>query len=309
MAEPSDAATADALFENAPDTPEEMTAAVTSSLGDLWESFLHRLPFLVAGLLALAVTAGVVRLVQYVVRRVLVTARVRRNLRDLILQLTGVLVWVIGITVAAVIIFPGMTPTKVITGLGIGSVALGFAFKDIVENFLAGVLILWRFPFDPGDYIVCGDVEGTVEEVTVRMTFLRHVNGELVVLPNARVFKEAVVVRTSQPVRRNTEMTGVAYEADADQAREVIRNAVASCKSVVDDRPVEVFLHCLGSSSVDFAVSWWSGARPVDERSSRDEVLTAVKRALGEADIEIPWPQQVVTFKNGLALERARAEE
>lgn len=299
----------ESLLENAPDSPDEMAAAVTTSLVDLWESLLNRAPFLVGGLITLLVTAGLVFVAKHVVRRALKVAKLRRNLRDLIEQLTGVLVWIVGITVAAVIVFPGLTPTKVLAGLGLGSIALGFAFKDIVENFLAGVLILWRFPFVPGDYISCGDIEGAVEEVTVRMTYLRRVNGELVVLPNARVFKEAVVVRTSRPVRRMTELIGVAYEADADTARGVIRQAVADCQTVMNDRPLDVQLHSLGASSVDFAVTWWTGPLPGDERASRDEVLTAVKRALNEADIEIPWPQQVVSFKTGLAMERATREE
>ncbi|MEQ8848317.1 mechanosensitive ion channel [Botrimarina sp.] len=308
MAETSDAG-GESGFSDLPDTPEEMQAEVFRSLADLWEDFLARLPFLVGGLVVLAATWLVSRIVASVLRRVLASNRIRRSLRDLLIQLASVGVWVVGIIVAAVVIFPGMTPAKVLTGLGIGSVALGFAFKDIVENFIAGILILWRFPFDPGDFIACGDIEGQVEDITVRMTLVRRTNGELVAVPNAKLFKEPVVVRTSRDIRRMTVPAGVAYEADADRARGVIRRAVESCQTVSGKRPVEIFLTGLGSSSVDFEVTWWTGATPLDERRSRDEVVGAVKRALDEAGIEIPWPQRVVSFKGPLHVDRKESED
>lgn len=298
------AETADPNAIEAPTTPDEMTNAVMTSLADLWTDFLARLPFLAAGVGVLVVCWFVSLAVQWGLRRFLVASRFKRSLRDLILQLASVAVWVIGLVIAAVIIFPGMTPAKVLTGLGIGSVALGFAFKDIVENFLAGVLILWKFPFDPGDYIECGGSAGTVEEVTIRMTELRKTNGELVVLPNARLFKEPVIVRTSRGMRRMTEMAGVAYEADLDQARDVIQQAVAACDTVRDGQPIEIYLHGLGASSVDFAVTWWCGALPAEERASRDQVMSSVKKGLDAAGIEIPWPQQVVSFKTPLSVDR-----
>ncbi|MEO0530616.1 MAG: mechanosensitive ion channel family protein [Planctomycetota bacterium] len=309
MAEITDAAEgetpdADSLFSEVPSNPDQMTEVVIESLGDMWTGLLARLPFIGIGFLALLATWVISRAAMWIARRVLLASRVRRSLRDLIMQLLSAVIWVIGLLVAIVIVFPGISPAKVLTGLGIGSVALGFAFKDIVENFLAGVLILWKFPFDPGDFIVCGDIDGTVEEVTIRMTEVRRTNGELVVLPNAKLFKEPVVVRTSKSVRRMTIPAGVAYEADVDEARRVITEAVEACETVDNDHPIEVFVDGLGASSVDFAVTWWCGAMPLEERASRDEVVGAVKKALDAAGIEIPWPQQVVSFKGPVAVDR-----
>lgn len=302
----ADTPASDSLFAEVPSNPDQMTEVVIESLGGLWTDFLARLPFIAAGIGVLVATLFASRLAGYVMRRVLVASRVKRSLRDLILQLLAVVVWVLGLIIAVVIVFPGISPAKVLTGLGIGSVALGFAFKDIVENFLAGILILWKFPFDPGDYIVCGEVEGIVEEITIRMTELRRTNGELIVLPNARLFKEPVVVRTSQSVRRMTIAAGVAYEADVDEARRVITEAVKACDTVNQDHEVEVFIDGLGASSVDFAVTWWCGAMPLQERASRDQVVGSVKKALDAAGIEIPWPQQVVSFKTPLAVDRGK---
>ena len=94
------------------------------------------------------------------------------------------------------IIFPGITPAKILTVLGLGSIAIGFAFKDIFENFLAGILILFREPFQIQDFIECEGIEGFVEDITIRDTHIRRVDGQRIVIPNAMLFKNPVYVRT-----------------------------------------------------------------------------------------------------------------
>jgi small-conductance mechanosensitive channel len=177
---------------------------------------------------------------------------------------------------------------------------VGFAFKDIFENFFAGVLILWRFPFEDGDYIACQDFVGRVEDVTIRNTMLRRPTGELVVVPNAIIFKNPVDILTNRSVRRYTVTVGVAYAEDAGEARKVITEAVRRCETVSKDRDLEIFAAEFGDSSLDFEVTWWAGATPLQSRQSRDEVVLAVKRALDEAGIEIPFPYRTLTFKEPL---------
>jgi len=191
-----------------------------------------------------------------------------------------------------------LTPSKALTVLGLGSVAVGFAFKDIFENFFAGILILWRYPFDRGDFITCGDLTGEVNQITIRNTIIRKLDGELAVIPNAALFKNSVDVLTSQPQRRVRIICGVAYDEDVDNAREVITKAVQSCDSVEGKRTVQVFAQEFASSSINFEIAWWTGWKPVDIRGSRDEVVAAIKRALDESDIEIPFPYRTLTFKD-----------
>lgn len=206
--------------------------------------------------------------------------------------------------IAIVVAFPGMTPSKALTLLGLGSVAIGFAFKDIFENFFAGILILWRYPFDRGDFITCGDVTGKVEQITVRNTLIRRLDGEPAVVPNAVLFKNTVDVLTSQPQRRARIICGVAYDVDFDEARKVITAAVQACDSVQGIRTVEVFAQEFAESSINFEASWWTGSKPVDIRRSRDQVVAAIKRSLDEANIEIPFPYRTLTFKNPADLQR-----
>jgi small conductance mechanosensitive channel len=227
-------------------------------------------------------------------------ARMRRSLVEVVQKLTSVLIWIFGLLIATTVIFPSMTPGRLVTAVGLGSIAIGFAFKDIFENFIAGILILFREPFRLGDYIECSSIEGQVERITIRDTHIRQVDGQRVVIPNAVLFKDPVTVRTDQDLRRTTIICGVAYGEDVDKAREVIRRAVEPLRSVRTDPPVQIFAQAFGSSSIDFEVTWWTGSRPIDIRCSRDEVVAAVKRGLDTAGIEIPFPYRTLTFKEPL---------
>lgn len=281
---------------------------VGNSLTTLWRDFLKRLPLLLAGTLVLLLTWLIARIAVPLVSRMAKSSRLRTSLRDLLKQLTTCAIWITGTLVASVVVFPGMTPAKILTVLGLSSVAIGFAFKDIFENFFAGILILWRFPFDKGDFIECGDISGKVEDITIRMTEIRQTDGELVVVPNAMLFKEAVHVLTNRKQRRVTVICGVAYGEDVDHCRDVIREAVKECSTVSSSDPVEIFAQEFASSSINFEVTWWAGSTPLERRKSRDEVVAAVKRALDAAGIEIPFPYRTLTFKEPLQTVSEHAE-
>lgn len=271
---------------------------VTKSLDSLWTDFLVRSPLLVAALFVVLVTSLLSKLASWSIHRLLDNRGMRTSLKDLVNQLSSIAIWIVGLLIATVVAFPGMTPSKALTVLGLGSVAIGFAFKDIFENFFAGILILWGYPFDRGDFITCGDLTGEVKQITIRNTLIRKLDGELAVVPNASLFKNNVDVLTSQPQRRVRIICGVAYDEDVDQSRDVIKQAVQGCESVQGKRTVEVFAKEFADSSINFEVAWWAGSKPLDIRRSRDEVVAAIKRDLDAAGIEIPFPYRTLTFKN-----------
>ncbi|WP_027135401.1 mechanosensitive ion channel family protein [Geminicoccus roseus] len=274
----------------------------------LVRDFIAQLPQFLLALAILVVTWAVARYGSRLLMRGLGHTKVRRSLADVLEKLVAIMIWLGGLLLASVVAFPTLTPGRVITALGLGSIAIGFAFKDILENFLAGILILYREPFRLGDYVECAGIEGRVEEITIRDTHIRQTDGQRVVVPNATLYRDPVWVLTDQDTRRTTIICGIAYGEDVDRAREVIQAAVTPLPSVRDDREVQVFAQAFGESSIDFEVTWWTGAKPIDIRRSRDQVVAAVKRALDEAGIEIPFPYRTLTFKEPLALTRARDE-
>ena len=286
---------------------ESMTV-VGDSLSKLYQDFLLRLPFLIAGIGVLVATWFASIALKFLLARLLDSRkRIRTSLKDLFKQLIAISVWVTGFLLATVVIFPGMTPAKALTVLGLGSVAIGFAFKDIFENFFAGVLILWRYPIEKGDVIEHAGIVGKVEEITIRNTMIRKPDGELVVAPNASLFKSNVEVLTNRPKRRVRITCGVAYSEDIGEAREVIRSAVSQCESISGKKSVEIFANEFGDSSVNFEIAWWTGSAPVEIRQSRDEVIEAVKKGLDNAGIEIPFPYRTLTFNEPLSVKQKAA--
>ncbi|RZV49246.1 MAG: mechanosensitive ion channel family protein, partial [Pseudomonadales bacterium] len=133
--------------------------------------------------------------------------------------------------------------------------------------------------------------------------------GELVLVPNSVLFKNPVNVMTNRGARRVDIVAGVSYDSDVEQATEIIEKAVKACNSVLGDRPIQVFPQAFGASSIDIEVAWWTEAKPVDIRASRAEVVCAVKRALDEAGIEIPFPYRTLTFKEPLPTKRVDNNE
>ncbi|WP_236994671.1 mechanosensitive ion channel family protein [Granulosicoccus antarcticus] len=236
--------------------------------------------------------------------RLLARWQKRDSVKELIVRLLSIITWVFGLLLTAIILFPGLTPAKALGGLGLVSIAVGLAFKDIFENFFAGILILWRFPFERGDYIECEGLVGKVERVMVRMSYIRETNGELTVVPNSFLFKNPVTVLTNKASRRVMITTGVAYDVDIKEAVQVIETAVKSCHTLTDDKPVQVFPKAFGSSSIDIEIAWWTESTPLGVRRSTGEVITALKAALDKAGIEIPFPYRTLTFKEALPLKQ-----
>ena len=267
-------------------------------------------PAIVVAIIVLMLTGAISFAVQRGLERGLRNRRrIRASLKRLLVNLVGILIWFFGIMVAAIILFPGLTPSSLVAGLGLGTVAIGFAFKDVFENFLAGIIILFRTKMRIGDFIECEGLEGAIEDILVRETHIRQTDGQLVIVPNSLLFKNPLTVATDLDERRTTIIVGIAYGEDVDAGREVIKRAVEACDSVIRPRrPVQIFAQEFNSSSIDFEVTWWTGSKPVDIRRSRDEVVAAVKRALDEAGIEIPFPYRTLTFKEPLPLARAKED-
>ena len=133
------------------------------------------------------------------------------TLADLLGRIVRSRMIVLGLFVAAVIIFPAFKPGDLIAGLGITSVAIGFAFKDVLQNFFAGILILWRARSSSATRSRTLDYEGTVEEINVRSTRLKTYDGERAVLPNGDVYTNAILVRTAYDKRRVRFTVGIGY--------------------------------------------------------------------------------------------------
>jgi small-conductance mechanosensitive channel len=269
-------------------------------LREMLAGFIRITPQLAIGLLVLLVTWVAAKFARRIADRLLGRTHVRGTLVNLAETLVNVLIWLIGMMIASSIVLPGVTPANLLAVLGLGSVAVGFAFKDIFENFLAGVLIMLRRKMRIGDMIECQDVEGKVEHITLRDTHLRHLSNELVLVPNAYLFKNPVKILTDDSKRRHQVEVGVSYDADLDEAAAIIEAAVRSAQWVDAERRIDVFAREFGDSAITFLVRWWAGSKPYQAHQSRDAVVRSIKRALDDGGVEIPFPNRTLTFKEPL---------
>ncbi len=219
---------------------------------------------------------------------------VDRSIRSLIETTTRVVVVGFGIFVTAAMIFPGLKAGDLIGVLGLSSVAIGFAFKDIFQNFFAGILILTTRPFKIGDQIERGDIEGTVENINIRFTTIAAYDGTKLIVPNSELYTNTVEVKTSSPRRRSTFAVGIGYDEDIEEARAIIHEQLAQCEGVLSEPEPEVYVTSFGSSSIDFDVRYWTRPRIAEVRKVEDRVATAIKYALDKAGIEIPYPYRSV---------------
>ncbi len=227
------------------------------------------------------------RLFGLVVRRRYL-ARDRPSFANVMSRVVRLVATVLGLLAAATILFPTVKPVDVLGSLGFFSIAIGFAFRDILENLLAGLLLLFRAPFRTGDEVDIEGTRGTVVEINLRETVLRTYDGKQVLLPNATVYKNPIVVQTGYGTVRSEAVVGVAYESDLQQARELALAAVEGIGAVQQQPAPAVLVGELGVSTVDLHVLFWTDPQQAAVRRTRDEVLRAITASFGAHGIEMP---------------------
>ncbi|MBF7013646.1 mechanosensitive ion channel family protein [Novosphingobium resinovorum] len=277
---------------------------LTKQLWSMWIGLVALLPNMVIALLIIALTGLVSRMLRRLTARITHNAHIRESLKQLIDTVVSIGTWIIGLMIAATIVLPGLTPASLVAGLGVGTIAVGFAFQDFFQNFLAGIIIMIRKKMRIGDVIECEGIIGRVEYISLRETHVRKLSNELTIMPNSTLFKNPVEILTDKQHRRHEIVVGVAYDTDLEIAREVIRNAVEALEMIDQSRRVDTFAREFNSSSIDFLVRWGAGSKPSDMHASRDAVVRAIKAALDKAGIEIPFPYVTNTFKEPLPLVR-----
>jgi small-conductance mechanosensitive channel len=284
------------LQQPAAPTSGSALGVVLRTVRAMWTTLLARLPYVVIGT---AVVLAVYVIGRFVRRAALLAGQRTRldvRLADLFGTLAVAGATILGLLVASVVVFPAFQPGDLVAGLGITSVAVGFAFKDILQNFFAGILILLRHPFRVGDQIRSREFEGTVEEINVRSTRLETYDGERVMIPNGDVYTNPILVRTAFDRRRVRFTVGIGFPDSIEDARAAIHRVLAGTEGVLEDPGPWVYVEELAASSVNFAVYFWAASEQANVLRVRDRAATAIKLALDEAQIDMPFPHAVVLF-------------
>jgi small-conductance mechanosensitive channel len=202
----------------------------------------------------------------------------------------------VGVLVALTVAVDSFTPGQFIQFLGIGSVAIGFAFHDILQNFLAGILLLLTEPFKIGDQIIVNQFEGTVENIETRATTLKTYDGRRVVIPNSHLFTESVTVNTAFPIRRSECVVAIGCSDDIGDAMRLILESVRSVQGVLKEPAPDVLVAELGDFSVNIRARWWTDSVRSNLLQVQSRVITAFKENLVAHGIDLPFPTQQILF-------------
>jgi small conductance mechanosensitive channel len=264
----------------------------------LIDQFIDRIPYLIAAVMVLVFFMLIGRLFKFVIKRA-VRGRIqtRQNLVKVLNRIGSSVIIFLGILVAMVVAIPGFTTAKMIGGLGIGSVAIGFAFKDIFQNMLSGLFILLAEPFRIGDQIVMGAFEGTVEDIQIRATTLRTYDGRRIIIPNADIYTTPVTVNTAFKRRRCQVDFGIGMSDDVAMAKTEVLKALESCDTVTSDSTPTIVAVGFSNYAILLRLRWWiEDSAQVDMIASTDQVLIALKYALSDAGIDLPYPTSQVLW-------------
>lgn len=260
---------------------------IADSASSLWETTLDAVPRVITAVVIVALGWLLSRAIRWVLHR-LWQRRQTPSFARVMSKVIGWIVLTVIVLLAIAVTFPSVKPVDILAGLGFFSVAVGFAFQDILENTLSGILLLFRQPFHAGDQITVMDRSGTVEGITIRETRLITYDGELVVIPNRDVYKNVIDVHTSRPSHRMRFTVGIAYENDAAEATAAICDALTTVDGI-EQSPLPIALvEALNVSTVDIDVMFWTASTRRTSIEVRDAAIKAVKRRLDHDGIEMP---------------------
>ncbi|HHF7368287.1 TPA: mechanosensitive ion channel family protein [Legionella bozemanae] len=270
---------------------------ILKTLNKFAQNFIALIPNIIIAIFFAFITYFLAKIISRLVSSFLPRIAIRANLVIIFHKLTIIIVWFLGILIISAILIPSVTTANILATLGLTSVAIGFAFKNVFENFFTGILILLREPFSIGDFIEVesqhGDAKGYVHRISVQNTHLRKTDGSRVFIPNSKMYASIVRVFTDESLRREKIVCSIDFDTDIEKARSVIKNAMEQCKTVSKDKYIQVYVVSFSSNGVDFAIYWWTNPEPSQQRRSLDEVLTAIKNALDKEKIPMTYSTPV----------------
>ncbi len=266
----------------------------------LWNEFLHAVPMLLFSALVLAAFAAIAWVVTRYTRNLLRMRLRARLLQGLASRAAGIFVFLAGVYI--VLRISGLTQLALtlVGGTGLIGLALGIAFRDITENYLASIFLSIQRPFETGDLVEVEGVLGYVRQLNVRTTVLATLDGNLTQVPNARVYKGTIHNYTTNPNRRQDFVVGIGYDDRIDHAQQVALDVLSEHPAVLKDPEPWILADSLGASTVNLRVYFWLNGREHSWLKVRSSVIRLIKRAFQQHGISMPDEAREVVFPRGV---------
>ncbi len=266
-----------------------MIETITESFRRQFEELAQLVPNLVAALIVLLIAYVGGRIAGHLVFVVLRETKLTDTHRIFFRRLTFWLVWLVGAAVSLSVIGLGNIATGLMASGGLTAIVIGFAFREIGENLLAGFFLAFSRPFNRGDLIQSGEYEGTVRAIELRSTHIRTADGRDIFIPNSQIFNRPLVNFTLDGLRKPEFTVGIDYGDDTAKARSLLKATVATIPGVLSEPAATVNVSGLLANHVELKVGFW--VNTFDQRFSvlavKDEAMNACREALRREDFTI----------------------
>jgi small conductance mechanosensitive channel len=266
-----------------------------STIRQFQRDAIDRLPAILGALLIILLT-----MLAVTIERITLAASDRweidYNSKTLVSRIVSGIIWIFGSIVALSVL--GLDFATLVGTLGVTSVAIGFSLRDILSNYLSGIILLVARPFQVGDRIIIQDFEGTVNYIQLRATTLVTYDGRMISIPNQQVFTATIINNTASEFRRSSLTIGINYDTDIRQAKEIIHQATMKVESIVADPPLEILVCELTAGAVKIEVRFWVSSRRLSFLESTSQVAQSIKEAIKAAGIDLPNEIYTVQFKD-----------
>lgn len=266
----------------------ETRASIEAASGRMAESAITLVPRAIAALLVILAFWAMATVVRWLLRRLFTRTVDDVTVESLVKQLSYYAILTVGFFVAIDAL--GFNPTTVAGALGLTGLVLGFALKDILSNFVSGLLLLTLRPFQIGDQIVISDLEGSVEKIELRATRLRAYDGRVLLVPNAEVFTSRIVNNTADPLRRGKVDVRIGYDTDLRLAVATAHRAAMEADGVLEQPAPMVRVDDLGADDILLEVTFWTDSRRADFKNTAAAVRSGIVEGYKQASLGLPNP-------------------
>lgn len=248
---------------------------------------------------------------KFISGRNLLYGRLKTNslLRNLVQQLVRYLIFILGVVIALDIVGATQFVAAVLGTAGVASLAIGFAFRDIIENYLSGVLISIQQPFGQNDAIRVGDNEGKVVRLTARELVMMTYDGNHIRIPNATIFKSELYNFSRNPLRRFDFLVGVDVEEDLEEVQELGLITLKAMKGILDEPKPYALVKKLGDFNVIVQFFGWVDQKNADFSKVKSQAIRLVKESFDSAGVLMPEPITNIRLKRIPANEALTEEE
>lgn len=279
---------------------ESTLERATNELTDIYLQAVRSWPVVLVVALILLATWAIAKATMALIRRYLVYRVTSPLLRSILARALTIPIYVLGIYFVLQIAGLTRLALTILGGTGILGIIVGFAFRDIAENFLASVLLSSRNPFRSGDLIEIAGHTGIVQNLNTRSTVLLTLDGNHIQIPNATVYKSTITNFSSNPTRRATFVVGIGYDSSAAEAQALMLKVLREHPAVRSAPEPLVLLEELGAATLNLRASYWFDSAIHAPNRINSALLRQTKNALVSGGISLPDPAREVVFPNGV---------